>query len=73
MQELIGDSSGIAMSQNNLGQIFESLGDIQKALICYNVSRKIQEATGNEQGLALVYNNIGLVYKKQGEFVKALD
>ena len=54
-------------ARNNLGIIFQALGEFQKARSCYEKAIQIQpEAYAS-------YYNLGLVFKELGELQKALD
>ena len=54
-------------AHNNLGIIFQALGELQKAVDCYEKAIQIQPED------AYAYFNLGLVFKELGEFQKAVD
>lgn len=60
-------------SYNNLGYYFDNKGDIEKALLYYHKSLKIEERTNNKFGLATILNNMALLYYKQGAKEKSLE
>lgn len=60
-------------SLNNLGIIYKSKGNTNKALEYYKKSLNLQNKIKDKYGLATAYNNIGLVYKEQGDIKKALN
>ena len=62
----MGDRSGEA-DLNNIGGVYDSLGEKQKALDYYNQALPIERAVGNRSGEARTLNNIGLVYDSLGE------
>lgn len=66
------DSSGIAASWQNIGSIYENLGDYPRTLSCYQKSLKIYEELNKLNGMARSFNNIGIVYKVQEEHGQAL-
>jgi tetratricopeptide (TPR) repeat protein len=66
------DSNGEAQSLNNIGEVYYSLGEMQKALEKYNEALSPRQAVGDRNGEADTLNNIGLVYWSQGEMQKAL-
>lgn len=66
------DSSGIAASWQNIGSIYESLGDYPRTLSCYQKSLKLYEELHKLNGMARSFNNIGIVYKVQKEYSQAL-
>jgi CHAT domain-containing protein/Tfp pilus assembly protein PilF len=58
---------------NNIGAVYDDLGEKQKALDSYNQALPIYRAVGDHDGEATTLNNIGLVYSALGEKQKALD
>jgi tetratricopeptide (TPR) repeat protein len=58
---------------NNLGYIYDTKGDVSKALECYGKSLKIQEEIKNKHGIASSLNNIGYVYDNLGNIPVALE
>jgi tetratricopeptide (TPR) repeat protein len=58
---------------NNIGGIYDSLGQREKALDFYNRALPIWEEVGDRAGLAITLNNIGPVYDSLGQREKALD
>ena len=67
------DQAGLATNYNNIGAIYQSKGDYDKALEYYQKSLKITEQIGDQAGLATTYNNIGLICKSKGDYDKALN
>ncbi|MBC7694718.1 MAG: tetratricopeptide repeat protein, partial [Burkholderiales bacterium] len=57
---------------NNMGYSYDVRGEMQKALIYYSKSFKIDERLNNKKGMAGSLNNISLVYKEQGDAQGAL-
>ena len=62
-----------ANALNNIGAVYRSLGETQKALEKYNESLQIIRRVGDRRGEAITLHNIGLVYESLGETQKALD
>ena len=58
---------------NNIGAVYDSLGERQKALDYYEQALPIREAVGDRRGVAQTLNNIGRVYDSLGERQKALN
>ena len=56
MFESLGHSAGMAIVNNNLGFIYDSQGNIQKALECYHKSLRILEKTNDDNGIAELMN-----------------
>ena len=58
---------------NNIGSVYDSLGQRDKALEYYNKALPIREEVGDRGGLATTLNNIGSVYDSLGQRDKALE
>ncbi|MDZ8137352.1 MAG: CHAT domain-containing tetratricopeptide repeat protein, partial [Nostoc sp. DedQUE04] len=69
----VGARSGVATTLNNIGLVYDGLGEKQKALDFYNQALPLYRAVGARSGVATTLNNIGLVYDGLGEKQKALD
>lgn len=69
----VGDQRWEATTLNNIGSVYESLGDNQQALDCFNQALSISSAMSDGTREAMILNNIAGVYKSQGEDNKALD
>ena len=65
--------SSLASALNNIGYIYNSQGDIPKALEFLHKSLKIKEEIGEKAGIANCLNNIGYIYNSQGDIPKALE
>jgi Mg-chelatase subunit ChlD/HAMP domain-containing protein len=61
-----GNTSGQAMSLNNLGNIYRSWKDFPNALKHYNKAIKLDKKGKNLNGTASRYTNLGLLYKESG-------
>jgi tetratricopeptide (TPR) repeat protein len=68
----VGDRGGEATTLNNIGGVYDDLGEKQKALVFYNQALPIYRAVGDRRGEAGTLNNIGAVYDDLGEKQKAL-
>ncbi|MBD2101718.1 CHAT domain-containing tetratricopeptide repeat protein, partial [Leptolyngbya sp. FACHB-261] len=69
----VGDRSGEATTLNNIGLVYDSLGDKQQALSYYNQALPLRRAVGDRSGEATTLNNIGLVYDSLGDKQQALS
>jgi len=58
---------------NNLGRIYDSVGEKEKSLDYYNRSLIIRREVYDSEGEAVTLNNMGLVYMALGENQKALE
>ena len=69
----IGNRSGEAMALNNLGLVYYSLGEKQKALDFFTQALPLLRAVGDRGEEAITLINLGAVYDSVGEKQKALD
>ena len=69
------DSIDIGSSYNNIGVVYQTQSDYNKALEFHNKALTIWKAKLGEEGInvAISYNNIGSVYSHKGDYDKALD
>lgn len=58
---------------NNIGYLYNSKGNIDKAVDYYNKTLKIQQEIGDKPGMAGTYINTGYIYLNQGLIERALD
>jgi len=69
----VGDKKQEATTLNNIGLVYDNLGEKQKALSFYNQSLPLSRLVGDKSGEATTLNNIGRVYDDLGEKQKALS
>jgi CHAT domain-containing protein len=69
----VGDRSVEAKTLNNVGAVYRTLGENQKALEYYNQALPLHRAVGDRGGEATTLTNIGAVYRTLGEKQKALE
>ena len=55
----------------NLGNAYDSLGDLEKTLDCYERSLKIAKNVKDRSREARAHNCLGIVYKKTRRFRKS--
>ncbi|VXD11466.1 hypothetical protein PL9631_1030054 [Planktothrix paucivesiculata PCC 9631] len=70
---VVGNRGVEATTLNNIGLVYDSLGEKQKALEYLNQALPLFRAVGDRGGEATTLNNIGLVYDSLGEKQQALD
>ena len=58
---------------NNIGYVYDALGDKRKALDFYEQALPLRRQVGDRGGEATTLNNIGSVYSALGDKRKALD
>ena len=69
----IGDQSGIASKNGNLGTAYHSLGEYQKAIQYFEKGLEISTSIGDQSGIACNNGNLGSVYSNLGEYHKAIE
>jgi CHAT domain-containing protein/Tfp pilus assembly protein PilF len=67
------DRNGEAQTLNNIGEIYDVRGEMQKALEKFNEALPISRAIGDRKVEAVALSNIGGVYWSLGEMQKALE
>jgi CHAT domain-containing protein len=68
----IGDRAGEANTLNNIGIVYESLGNYPEAIAQYEASLAIKREIGDRAGEANTLNNIGIVYESLGKYPEAI-
>ena len=69
----VGNRSMEALTLNNIGLVYDALGDKLKALEYYTQALPLSRAVGDRSRVASTLNNIGAVYSDLGENPKALE
>jgi signal transduction histidine kinase len=64
---------GIAMSYQNIGNLYFYQANYGEALKNYRACLETREEIGDKSGMASSYYNIGLTYDKQGNLTEALN
>src|SRR6266542_3250387 len=67
------ERNGEAQTLNNIGEVYWSLGEMQKALEKYNEVLPIWRAIGDRRGEATTLSGMGVVYRSLGDMRKALE
>jgi CHAT domain-containing protein/tetratricopeptide (TPR) repeat protein len=63
---------GIAAIANNLGALYDGIGDYRKAVEYYKKSLEVRATLGDARGYANTLRNLGQSYLEWGEYTKAL-
>ena len=69
----IGDRAGEGRAYGSLGNAYDSLGDIRKALEYHEKRLKIAIEIGDRAGKGRAYGNLGNAYDSLGDFRKAIE
>ena len=73
ISEEIESKKDISNVINNIGAIYNKIGNQPKAVECYTRSLKIKEEIGDKIGMANILSNIGNIFYEQGNYPKALE
>ena len=63
----------MAADYGNLGNVYQTRGELDKAVEFYQKALQLHEALGSKEGMAINYANLGLVYQTRGELDKAVE
>lgn len=69
----LGDQVAEANALNDIGAVYDTLGEKQKAREYYDRALPLRRAAGDRKGEAVTLNNFGALYRSLGEMQKALD
>ncbi|MBW4469572.1 MAG: CHAT domain-containing protein [Stenomitos rutilans HA7619-LM2] len=69
----VSDRAGEGTTLNNIGGIYDSLGQYPKALEFYQQALVIRKEIGDRVGEGTTLNNIGGIYDSLGQYPKALE
>ncbi|XP_066025047.1 tetratricopeptide repeat protein 28-like, partial [Pocillopora verrucosa] len=69
----IGDRKGVATTYGNLGTVFHSLGQYDKAKEYHQKALVIRTEIGDREGVATDYGNLGTVFHSLGQYHKAKE
>lgn len=63
------------MCYNNIGMVYQYIGDYAKALefLFKALVIKKKDSNGNNRSIAMTYHNIGALYSRKGDYNKALE
>ena len=73
LSEKLNYKEGIAEALNNIGYVYDTKGEIGKALENYEKSLEIRKEIKSTTGISTTLVNIGYIYSNQGDLKKALD
>ncbi len=68
----IGNRKSEATTLNNIGKVYDDLGEKQEAIKYYNQSLPLYRVVGDRDGEASTLNNLGSVYSDLGEKQEAI-
>jgi tetratricopeptide (TPR) repeat protein len=73
LREKVGDTRGIASSNNNIGVLLSNMGKLEESLERHEKCMTAMRKMGDQSGIATAYNNKGTVYMNRGDNESALD
>ena len=71
LSKVMQDSAYLAITIENIGQIFTKTLNYDSAISCYFMALNIYDQFNNQKGKARVYNNIGNIYLEIEDTVKS--
>ena len=71
IEEALGRREGLARGYGNLGNLYQTQGDLDRAEEMFEKGLEIDEALGRKEGMASKYGNLGSLYKERGELDRA--
>lgn len=69
----LGDKAGEGKTLNDIGEVYQNLGQYSKALEYYQKALLIEKEIDDKAGEKTTLNNIAVVYDRQGQYSKALE
>jgi tetratricopeptide (TPR) repeat protein len=69
----LGYHRRVGETLNNIGLIYDTLGEFQTALKTFNEALPIRQAAGDRMGEGHTLNNIGLIYSRFGKIQEPLE
>lgn len=71
LYECLGRTEGMAAAFNNLGVVYQTLGDLAPAEAMYEEALKLEEQLDCKEGMAAVCENLGEIYEARGDRAQA--
>jgi tetratricopeptide (TPR) repeat protein len=72
LRRQVGNKGGEATTLNNIGKIYNELGEKDKALEYYEQALPLMMQVGDKSGEAVTCNNIGWIYYEQDQLEEAI-
>ena len=63
----------MASNYGNLGNVYLTKGDLDRAIELYEKSLAIEKELGRKEGMASDYGNLGNVYKTKGDLDRVIE
>ncbi len=67
------DLLGVSKTYNNLGNVYDDLGELNKALEYYEKSLDISRKIGENYNIAASLNNLGIIHWEKGDLESVLE
>ncbi|MEJ5312377.1 MAG: tetratricopeptide repeat protein, partial [Anaerolineae bacterium] len=67
----VGDRAGEGTTLNNIGLVYNALGERRRALETYEAALAIRREVGDRAGEGTTLNNIGWIYLNEGDKAQA--
>ncbi len=69
----MGDRAGEGTTLNNIGGVYDALGERRRALETYEAALAILRAVGDRSGESDTLYNMAMIYRERGEYHKAIE
>jgi len=69
----LGKKKALAINYSNLGIVYQTRGDRDKAIEFYQKALKLSEDLGSKEGMAINYSNLGNIYLTRGTWIRPLS
>jgi tetratricopeptide (TPR) repeat protein len=69
----VGDRAGLAVTLNNIGLVYDRLGQPEQALAYYQQALPIREEVGDRAGESVTRYNMAMMYRAQGQLAEAVE
>jgi tetratricopeptide (TPR) repeat protein len=66
VKQELNDKKGIATTMNNIGALYEAMGNYPEALNSFVSSLDIRTELHDKKGVSTCHNNIGVIYMRLG-------
>jgi hypothetical protein len=62
----VGDRAGEAVTLNNIGAVYDGLGEPQRAVECYGQALPVTREVGDRAGEAVTRYNMAMIHRARG-------
>ena len=70
--EKLGDKGAVGRAYCNIGNVYQNIGQYQKAIECHRKDLKIAEELGDKSGVGTAHGNLGVCYYYLGQYQEGI-